>query len=276
MKKALALVLSLVMVLSMSISASAKTFSKEVSSPSDYSKMSNDEIDKEISKNIKIFEKEIESNGSTVLKELSKSKGRFEAAMKSTTNTEDKASLENLIQNYSDMISEYENYLNDQKLGSSSIEGITARQVTDPVLSSAVIAIIAYFDLNRYYLSSELLSYAKNTSTGNTYNPYNGFVTRSTAEYTRLVNQIRSSGTTSGSGSSNFNKTGTYIDKDLYYAIHGYSYTYKTGKLTITDKYDFALNKDYEGLAGTAVNTMYMAQQKGVIVPFYVNIALTY
>lgn len=54
------------------------------------------------------------------------------------------------------------------------------------------------------------------------------------------------------------------------------NYSYRSGNLTISDKYDYDINPDYQGIAGTTVNTMYLAQQMGVIVPFKVLIEINY
>ena len=65
--------------------------------------------------------------------------------------------------------------------------------------------------------------------------------------------------------------SGNVAQKDLYYAIHAFSWTKSGGFVTLRDRYDFAPG-DYNGIAGTAVNTMYLAQQAGVLVPFYLSI----
>ena len=41
--------------------------------------------------------------------------------------------------------------------------------------------------------------------------------------------------------------------------------------LNVSDRYDYA-SGDYTGVAGVAVNTMYQAQQAGILVPYYVKI----
>lgn len=182
---------------------------------------------------------------------------------------ENKYKLERLIQSYANMISEYEDYKDKDESSDITISG------TDhPVLSPAVASIVTYFTMNKFYLASELLTYAKELSDGGEYEPYSVNNVRSTTEYSRLRREIINSGREPQSGTSNFEKGSSIADKDLYYAIHGYSYDYESGLLTITDYYDFAYNKDYDGIAGTAVNTMYMAQLLGVIIPYDVRIEL--
>ena len=54
---------------------------------------------------------------------------------------------------------------------------------------------------------------------------------------------------------------------DLYYAIHAFNSKKSSMKnaktLTITDRYDFAPEK-YKGLKAGAVNTVHLAQKRGV------------
>ena len=106
--------------------------------------MSKDELRKQMDKNVKVIEKYIESKGTTLLNELNKEKNRLQSVLSSETNLEDKAKIENLIQNYSKMISEYEAYQNSKNNGTGDI---SIMGVYDPVLTLAVAAIVTYFNL---------------------------------------------------------------------------------------------------------------------------------
>ena len=91
-----------------------------------------------------------------------------------------------------------------------------------------------------------------------------------TTKYTELC----SNGLTSGT--ANFVKTGATVDDDFYYAIHACSYTkdIDANTITVTDRYDFAPN-DWSDIQGVAVDTMYKAQEAGVIVPFQLSITVS-
>jgi hypothetical protein len=58
---------------------------------------------------------------------------------------------------------------------------------------------------------------------------------------------------------------------DLFYAIHQFYYAkFQSGDvITVYDKYDFALDGGFDAIDDIPIEVMYMAQEKGVIVPFY-------
>lgn len=175
-----------------------------------------------------------------------------------------------LIKMYDNMIIEYKDFKNSSSTGDYIVNG-----AFHPVLSPAVSAVITFFNTGGLFLAAELLTYAKETSTGGTYTPYWGKNVYQTSEYTRIRNQIRTSGAQYASGSSTFTKGSSTYNNDLYYAIHHYNYEYNRGRFTITDYYDYDVNPEYEGIAGTAINTMYQAQLLGVIVPYNVQFTLS-
>lgn len=228
--------------------------------------LSDAQVQQKLTENINSIEKYMESQGTSVLKELEKEKERLETLLDKETSPDGKVQLTNLIQSYTKNIKEYENYLSQ---GKSSQGGISTSGVYDSVLSPAVSTVIAYFNVRQYYLAAELLTYAKDRSTGGQYTPFFASQTNGTSEYVRLRNKVQSSGP-SGSGSATFSKGSTTKDNDLYYALHKYNYSWKNGSVTITDRYDYDVNPEYNGIAGTAVNTMYLAQTLGVIVPYTV------
>ncbi|MGS5022292.1 hypothetical protein [Paenibacillus sp. JJ1683] len=228
--------------------------------------LSNAQVQKKLTENIDSVEKYMESQGTSVLKELEKEKARLESLLDKETSPEGKVQLTDLIQSYTKNIAEYENYLSQ---GNKSEGEFSKSGVQDPVLSPAVSTVIAYFNVRQYYLAAELLTYAKDRSTGGQYTPYFAGQTYGTSEYARLRNKVQVSGP-SGSGSATFSKGSTTKDDDLYYALHKYNYSWKNGSITITDRYDYDVNPEYNGIAGTAVNTMYLAQTLGVIVPYTV------
>lgn len=137
-----------------------------------------------------------------------------------------------------------------------------------PIYAIEVASVIAYFNLMDYNLSAELLTHMKsNTILDSEYIPiYGGNVCESS------VFQTISNGQET-SGSSAFPNSGGKNDMDLYYAIHAFSFT-KSGNYTIiiSDRYDFASDKEYTSIAGVAISKMYKAQQDGYLTPFYVKI----
>lgn len=230
--------------------------------------MSRDEINQEIIRNIDVFDEYFNENGITVESELLKEKARVEALFESEKNQEERSKLQNLINAYDEMIINY----NESILLYDT--GISTNGVYHPVYSVAVASIVTYFTFMKYYLSAELLTYAKTTSTGGLLKPSQANIINKTSELARIKNAIR--GQESGSGYGEFKKGGAAADNDLYYAIHFCDYSYDRGKLTITDYYDFAFDDTYSGLAGTAVDTMAMAQLLGVIVPYDIQFDSTY
>lgn len=137
-----------------------------------------------------------------------------------------------------------------------------------PIYAIEVASVIAYFNLKGYNLSAELLTHMKsNTSLDSEYIPlYGGNVCESSVFQTIVDSQK-----TGGKGV--FPNTGNKNDKDLYYAIHAFDFT-RLGMLTIviSDRYDFASDKEYTSIAGVAISKMYQAQQDGYLTPFLVKI----
>jgi len=275
MKKILAIVLSIIIVFTMNTSSFAVTLNKFSLNSTKFGELSNEKIQEKFIENIKEIERYIENQGTTVLQELSKEKERLEKILITESDICNRVKLENLIQMYANMISDYNDYINNGGLDNGNI---IINGAWHPILSPAVAAIVSFFIMNELILAAELLTYAKEVSTGGIYSPYFGYRVYETEEYSRLSNEIRYSGTTSGSGSSAFENEGDAIeDIDLYYAIHAYEYEYRSnGQLIITDYYDYKINEDYQGIAGTAIDTMYLAQVMGVIVPFDVLIEITW
>jgi len=213
-----------------------------------------------VEENLAEVEADLAASGTDVISELdamlSDYRGQLAA---SDLGRSEKNSLREQIATVEELRSDY--------IGYSS--GYQAKGVTHPVYSVAVATISTWFYAKGYTLSNELLLHAKNNSRVNSsYTPvYNGNADRVLAStvFTKLKYGTKTSGTAS------FPNSGNVAQKDLYYAIHAFSWTKSGGFVTLRDRYDFAPG-DYNGIAGTAVNTMYLAQQAGVLVPFYLSI----
>lgn len=275
MKRILSFILALVLCFGLFSPSKISLASVVTKEPIKNSDLTNTQMLAKIKTNTQIIEQYIKSQGTTVQKELNKEKDRLRLLLKIETNLENKEKLNDLIESYTKMILEYDEYLKQEALGNG---GITIQGVYHPVLTPAVATIVSYFNMNQYYLSAELLTYANDRSNGGVYSPYFGYRILGTAKYAEVAYQIRTSGKTSGNGNTCFEKGSTVEDNDLYYAIHAcnYQFTSYNRNLIFSDIYDYDVNADYQGIAGTAINTMYMAQVLGVIVPFSVKISVNY
>jgi hypothetical protein len=131
-----------------------------------------------------------------------------------------------------------------------------------------IAAVVAWFNLHGYYLSSELLLHAKaNTVNGSTYSPVNKNIILASSVTQGIMQTFLTTSQPNGSSS--------YNSGDLYYAIHLFDWHRGSGnKLIITDTYDYALdnNVEYSDIEGAAINSMYYAQLTGVLVPYYLEV----
>lgn len=245
MKRFISLFMTLAIVLSLSTSA----FAAERVTASDAA---------EVHEAISLIENELAESNTCVIAELTAMKNRLSTFLSNTTDSAERVKISSQISQLEEMIAEYQSYQNGTlavPYGSFHI-----------VYSPAVAAVIAYFSQQGYTLSAELLTHARdNDVLDSSYTPTNTALVTQTTLYTELCGN----GLTSGSDA--FEKTGATVDDDLYYAIHGFSYTKDTtnNTLTITDRYDFAPN-DWSDIQGVAVDMMYDAQEAGTIVPYQV------
>lgn len=249
MKKIVCVLLVVIMLLSLPLSVYAEETAL------------NNEI-MSVSQSVSSIESELVANGTNVIAELNEMKLRLVRLLKETSNLVEKEQIINQISSVEDMIEEYQSYQNGTLLipyGNFHL-----------LYSPAVSAVIAYFNSKDYYLSAELLTHAKeNEVLDSFYNPVYKTLISQTTEYKRLYE----SG--SRSGSSSFEKTGKTVDDDFYYAIHCFTYYRDTNHhmFLIYDRYDYAV-ADYSSIQGVAVNTMYKAQEAGVIVPFKIEMGV--
>ena len=198
---------------------------------------------------ISAIESKLAANDTDVISELNEMKARV--------------TDENQIEQLEEMINEYEAYSN----GTLAVPYGSFHLVYSPAVS----AVVAYFNSNGYVLSAELLVHAKeNDVLDSAYTPSNTALMTQTTKYAELCSNDLTSGT------ANFVKTGITADDDFYYAIHACSYTKDmvNNTITVTDRYDFAPN-DWSDIQGVAVDTMYEAQQAGVIVPFQITMTVS-
>lgn len=237
--------------------------------PLDINLLSVSEKHELISEGIVEFEEYFKENNVDIIEQLKIDKNKLLDLIKEEDDAENIAKLKKLASSYDLMIKDYKEYIQIKDTD------ITPYGVNHPTYRAAIASIITYFNINGYYLASELLNHATYDSVGKQYNPYWGYRAQQASAYRDLRQQILVSGRSSGSGSSSFPNSGDQVDRDLYYAIHLYNYSHYYSVFTLTDVYDFEPGHRYNGLAGTAINLCYMAQTVGVIVPFLTVIKLS-
>lgn len=218
----------------------------------------------EVASYTRSIENEMIKNHTSVSKELVKLIATIDQEMENEKDPQEieklaafKSSTENLLNTYeqSTQFSAMSAHYNSYAVRASSVE--------EAALAPAIAAVVSYFSLKGYMLSAELLMHAQdNDSLDSNYQPYFGNRVHASQEF----RDIKIGSSTSGTG--NFRNRGSVIERDLYYGIHLFEYEKSGSQVVIKDRYDFAYG-DYDGLAGIAVNTMYLAQELGVITPFY-------
>lgn len=215
----------------------------------------------QLAKNIVAIEDELAANDTDVVTELSDMIAEYKAMLNNPDENIDVDNVQSLISTLEEMLDEYQMY----KAGVSTYK-------FHVIYSPAVAAVVAYFKVQGYSLAAELLTHAKDdTKLNSNYYPTNGSRVRQSSVFKSIASGTKTS------GSGEFKNSGTTVDKDLYYAIHFFNFTKSSASsrtVTIRDRYDFAPG-DYSDIAGIAVDTMYKAQQAGVIIPYYVNITAT-
>lgn len=212
-----------------------------------------------VEENLGAIELELKKLGVDVISVLDEMQAEYEQLAQGGVTRSQSEAIAEIVSTLEQLKADYSAF----KAGES---GYATRGVAHPVYSPAVAAVIAWFVTAKYTLAAELLTHAvSNNSPGSNYKPYNG----SRVASSPVWGKIRAGSATSGS--STFTLTGSVVQKDLHYAINKFKWTKSGSKISLRDLYDFAPG-DYNGIAGIAVNTMYLAQQAGVIVPFYTRI----
>lgn len=220
-----------------------------------------------LNNNIKEIERKLEIEGTSVDIELSEAINMLELDKERATDEKEIEKLQALIDETVRLKNDYSMYSTNV-----STSGISVRGVYNPVYSPAVAAVASYFMASGYLLSYELLIHARdNNRLDSTYVPVYGNRIKSSAVVGRILSNKKDI-----SGSAAFENTGGTVERDLYYAIHNFNYslTAKTKTITLTDRYDYASQGEYTGVAGVAIETMYIAQNMHVIVPYYVVITV--
>ena len=206
---------------------------------------------------IRMIEAELNENNTNVTSELTKMISYYKGLLEQEgLDSAERDKINALISTLEKQLQEYDNYKS----------GVVTRGLPNPVYSPAVSAVITWFGSKGYLLAAELLTHAvDNDLEDSTYYPNNGDRVTLSPVFKKIKSMYNTGGQAECPDSN------VPVEKDLYYAIHGFTWVKRNGVVTIKDRYDFKPG-DYEGIAGAAVNTMVLAQQNGVIVPFQVRI----
>jgi hypothetical protein len=225
-----------------------------------------------IGETITAIESQLSSIGSSVEIELNSIISDYQIKLENANDIETANKLQDLIDAAGDLLVSFIEYKEYDQFVSSSNQSFSTQSlpgVTTTLYDAPIAAIVTWFSTQGYYLSYELLLHAKaNTTVGSTYSPVNKNIIVASSVTQGIMQKIITTSQQNGSGE--------YSSGDLYYAIHLFSWHRGPGNnvLIITDVYDFAPG-DYSGLAGTAVNIMYYAQNAGVIVPFNLEVYIS-
>lgn len=195
---------------------------------------------------------------------------------------EEKQQIRELIIGVEESINSIKEFKTIQDLNTKETETISPNSLLPPVpispvkttASAAVASTIAYFKANGYNLAAELLTHARNNTVS--YSSY-----RPT---TSLTNQIRNTTlfqnliTYNHSSSNRF--TSSNSNSDLYYSIHRFEYSVtgngSTRIMSITDLYNFDPTSVYPpSLGSVMINWMIIAQDFGIIKPYWLNITVS-
>lgn len=210
---------------------------------------------------LSIIEEDLSSQQTDVVAELDKMISEYSVIKEQSLNENDVKNAEEIIGTLKELRSEYLQNESDA----------TTYEV-HPVFATEVAAVIAYFNVNGYKLSAELLSHMKaNEVKDSDYTPTHGDIVLQSSVFTGIANGHVAS------GSGEFPNQGSKTDKDLYNAIHFFNYEKPSANsktVTISDRYDFAANNP-GSIAGVAMDMMYKAQEAGYLTPFYTKITET-
>lgn len=218
------------------------------------------------------MEASLEEAGTTVESEISSLIINYEGVLASLTDPSEIEKVQALIDSATELLESYTLYqekTHDQVLDSPKSKRTLQRAAS--IHDVAIAAIVSYFTLANYPMSTEFLLHAQaNNVTDSTYTPTMGNIYASSVT-TDVKNQANRG---IQYGNAEYPKSASAAaQKDLYFAIHGFSWERIYGNLVlIKDRYDFAPGDPYDGLAQTAVNAMFIAQQAGALTPFQVRI----
>ncbi|WP_288589354.1 hypothetical protein [Thomasclavelia spiroformis] len=216
--------------------------------------LANDNIVYDTANITKILDDEFNKNNTDVVSELQKLKEKYVNLLDNVISNYDRESINTTISNLDLLINEYK---------------ITSKLKASH--STNVSAVVAWFGMQGYLLSADLLVHMKMNKKLNSYYTPASHLLQKVTNSSRFL-RIRDAKKTSGSDA--FPNSGSVGERDCYYAIHKFNFSKPSAnsrQVTITDTYDYDSTKNYEGIAGIAINAMYKAQQDGYLTPFKIK-----
>lgn len=211
-----------------------------------------------IAENMDVLENALLASNTDVVSELNKLIEQYEEISESSTSVEEVEKMNGLIATLETLISEYQLYNAD-----------VSTYKLHPIYTPAIAAVLAFFHVNNYLLADELLTHAvENTEEISIYVPSFG----ARARNSDVIQQIGNG--TVISGSASFEPGDSPVEMDLYYAIHAFDYfkSSSTSRVVVVfDTYDFEHDDDaYDSIQGVMVETLYLAQEAGILTPYFV------
>ena len=205
-----------------------------------------------------LIEDELRKNNTSVTRQLQNQIDGYQKMLVDNTYI-NKENIQNLIDVNKQMLKSYTAYENSK----------LTRKVYNATYTPTIAAAIAYFKSKNYDLSAELLAFAwSNEELDTHYSIERTDVIEAGTKFSALAFDTKLN------GSASFEKTGKTADDDLYYAIHAFRFQKQMPNsrcVKIEDRYDFAYNANAQSTLEKIVNSMYKAQEAGVLVPFQIS-----
>lgn len=223
-----------------------------------------------------VIERKLEEKNTDVAFELEKQIRNYQNRLETETDEKKQEQLNRLILDTQKLL---EDYQAESERKTAVATAVSSTQNADPTYvpkeldvffyENTVSAVVAFFYSNEYYLSAELLTHARyNRELHSLYTPINLEYLRSASEFVSVCEK------TDVDGTGRFAKSGGVKDMDLFYALHKFHYAkFQNGEVvTLYDVYDFTFDGGFDFIDDVPIKVMYMAQERGVIVPFNVVI----
>lgn len=223
-----------------------------------------------------VIERKLEEKNADVAFELEKQIRNYQNRLDTETDEQKQEQLRRLILDTQKLLDDYKG---SNKRKTAVATTASSDQNADPTYipkeldvffyENTVSAVVAFFYANEYYLSAELLTHARyNRELNSLYTPIN-------LEYLQTASEFKSvCEKTDVVGTGRFAKSGGAKEMDLFYALHNFHYAkFQNGEVvTLYDVYDFTFDGGFDFIDDVPIKVMYLAQERGVIVPFNVVI----
>ncbi len=225
-----------------------------------------------------VIERKLEEKNTDVACELEKQIRNYQNRLENEKDESARERLEQLIADTKKLLSDYQGESRKVLTVATSVTS-DFEQNADPAYipkeldvffyENTVSAVVAFFYANEYYLSAELLTHARyNRELDSLYTPINLEPLQTSFAFVSVCEQ------TDEDGTGRFAKSSSVKDTDLFYALHNFHYAkFQNGEvITLYDRYDFVFDGGFDFIDDVPIKVMYLAQERGVIVPFNVVI----